>query len=275
MEIKSATFAWLEQCSLILATGEYAIPRNIPILEVRQSTVTIDMSYPLVTCPARKLNYSFAAAEALWILNGDNRVETIAPYNPNIAQFSDDGVIFNGAYGPRIQSQINFVLEKLIEDRDTRQAVLTIWTPKPVKSKDTPCTVAMSFMIRKDKLHCQVFMRSSDIWLGLPYDMFNFTMVAAYVTCQYNNLTRDKRVSLGELSVTAASSHAYIQNCERIIECINDASSHDCNKLPTNFITESHWSWIYDCLISCRDKNESLNPESWIIRPTYSPKEKS
>ena len=81
------------------------------------------------------------AAEALWILSGDNKVETIAPYNKNIKQFSDDGIIFQGAYGPRIISQLDYVIESLRKDRESRQAVLTIWNPNPKPSIEELKTV--------------------------------------------------------------------------------------------------------------------------------------
>lgn len=267
MKPDHASAAWLYQCAKILNTGCQVTPRGQLTLELRQSTVCVDMGFPLVVVPQRKLNYSFAAAEALWILNGDNRVETIAPYNPNIAQFSDDGVIFNGAYGPRIQSQLDFVIKKLLDDRDTRQAVLTIWTPKPLPSKDTPCTVAMAFMIRDDRLHCCVFMRSSDVWLGLPYDIFNFTLVAARVACQFNSFHVGVPVILGELQITAASSHAYNRDHTRIRECIMSGDNHRCRELPQVFIRVGDWSAIENSLLACRDKHESQWSQPWVINP--------
>lgn len=262
----NATTAWLTQCIKIMGGGEPVTPRGQPTLELRQSTVYVDMRYPLVTCKPRKLSYSFAAAEALWILDGDNRVKTIAPYNANIAQFSDDGVIFNGAYGPRIQAQLDFVLAKLREDRNTRQAVLTIWESRPAPSKDTPCTVAMSFMIRDDQLHCQVFMRSSDVWLGLPYDIFNFTLVAALVTCMYN-VGRMDSVELGELTITAASSHAYERDHTRIRECVTSGDDRPCHELPQEFVRVGDWQSIEASLIACRDKHDSQRAQAWVINP--------
>lgn len=262
----NATAVWLSQCYDILREGKKVVPRGQPTLELRTSTVCVDMNYPLVMCAARKLNYSFAAAEALWMMSGDNRVETIAPYNPNISQFSDDGVIFNGAYGPRIQSQMDFVITKLEEDRDTRQAVLTIWEPRPAPSKDTPCTVAMDFMIRDDELHCAVFMRSSDVWLGLPYDIFNFSMITTRLACQWNRSGMFEPVALGELTITAASSHAYERDHDRIRECISEGAAERCLPVPAECVYAGDWEAIEDSLIACRDKLDSQWDQSWVIR---------
>jgi thymidylate synthase len=168
------------------------------------------------------------AAEALWILDGSDQLSELVRYNPNMAAFSDDGVTLAGAYGPRIMPQIPYVVSKLREDRDTRQAALTIWTPSPAPSKDIPCTVAMDFKVRDGKLNLHVFMRSSDIWLGLPYDVFSFSCVA-YLVC---SILGD--VTPGTLYLTAASSHLYERHWG---EKIGDPPETECLSVP-----ETYWS---------------------------------
>jgi thymidylate synthase len=155
------------------------------------------------------------AAEAYWILSGDDRVETIAPYNPNISAFSDDGVKFFGAYGPKIHSQIDYVVAKLCADKFSRQAGLTIWRENPPKTLDVPCTVSIFFNIREKEdgrnfLNVNVFMRSSDIWLGVPYDVFNFSMLG-YMVC---GMLRKAGIDVEPncLYLTAASGHLYEKN---------------------------------------------------------------
>jgi thymidylate synthase len=98
-------------------------------------------------------------------LSGDDKVATISPYNGRIADFSDDGMKFFGAYGPKIIAQLPFILDKLRKDPMSRQAGLTIWRESRRSPKDVPCTVAMFFSVRDGKLNNHVFMRSSDAWL--------------------------------------------------------------------------------------------------------------
>ena len=180
-------------------------------------TIAVDMRRPVLLVPERKLSYQFMAAEAYWMLMGDDTVAGVAPWNKNISQFSDDGVKFFGAYGPKILDQLDYVVGKLLEDHDTRQAGLTIWREKPPKTKDVPCTVAMFFSLREgvdegvSALEMNVFMRSNDVWLGTPYDVFNFSMVAHLVCCRLNqsNWLPGSDVAPGMLRLTAASSHLY------------------------------------------------------------------
>jgi len=229
-KIATVTDAWLETLRRLIGYGEPIAPRGQKTIELPQLTFIADMRHPVLMTPKRSLNYRFMAAEALWILEGEDRVETIAPWNSRIAQFSDDGKTFFGAYGPRYVAQLPYVVNKLMNDPDTRQAGLTLWRPCPPETKDVPCTIALFFQIRNDKLNCHVFMRSSDAWLGLPYDTFNFSMIAHQVcgflnqhrrgSAARNNKAEPDDIEPGSLFLTAASSHLYERDLETARACL-------------------------------------------------------
>lgn len=214
------THAWIDLLGDIMANGEIVSPRGKrtrELLHTRSTCVRMDQA--MVAMPDRRLNYKFQCAEALWILGGDNRLAPLTKHVKRMADFSDDGVTLAGAYGPRINPQLDYVVNALVKDRDTRQAVLTIWTPNPAPSKDIPCTVAMAFSIRENHLYQHVYMRSSDAWLGVPYDMFSFAAVGLKVACLYNAMTKVLQaegalepVWPGGLTITATSAHLYSEN---------------------------------------------------------------
>lgn len=229
--MRSFSLTWLDLLHMVMATGKDVSPRGMLTRELMQYTIQVNMRKPVLTVPLRKINYKFMAAEAYWILTGDNRVETIAPYNKNIANFSDDGETFFGAYGPKIVDQIPYVVNKLMADPDSRQAGLIIWRESPPQTKDVPCTVAIFFNIRtkdgKRYLNANVFMRSNDVWLGTPYDVFNFCMLGHFV-CGYLNKMNGIVGSVdailpGKLFLTAASMHLYDSNWEDANICIRSA----------------------------------------------------
>ena len=204
---------WLNALKDTMYHGVYVSPRGMLTKEIPQRTIIVNMRKPVLRVPDRKLSYTFMVAEAYWILTGDDRVSTIEQYNNNIAKFSDDGNVFYGAYGPKIWEQLGYLVQKLISDPDSRQAGLTIWRENPKPSKDIPCTVAVFFNIRDNKLNAHVFMRSSDIWLGVPYDVFNFSMLSHLVCCRINKKRAvEDSVTPGLLYLTAASSHIYESN---------------------------------------------------------------
>lgn len=247
MAIKDFNLTWLEVIESTLTNGIFRSPRGMPTLETIHRTIQVNMRRPVLTVKARKLSYTFMLAEAHWILSGSDRVSDIAPYNTNIAKFSDDGQIFAGAYGPKIHSQIASVLKKLIDDPDTRQACINIWRENPLPSKDIPCTMSIVFQIRDNKLHCSVFMRSSDIWLGLPYDVFNFSMLSHWVCALINESNiHGSIVSPGILSLTAASSHLYKINFTEANKVLNLGPADDSirsvqNQTPRGFYTDSNY----------------------------------
>ena len=223
MEIigSTATELWLTALAHIIHSGVATYPRGFICYELMNVHLDINMFQPIVTAPARKLGYRFLCAEAAWILNGDDRVETIAPYSKIISEFSDDGKIFFGSYGTKIVAQLAYVAHKLIADNDTRQAVLTIWRENPGYSRDIPCTISVQFLIRDGYLHCIDTMRSSDIWLGIPYDMFNFTMLSSYLILLLNKMA-DLELKLGKLFFNLGSFHLYKRDKLSAQKCLGD-----------------------------------------------------
>lgn len=210
---------WINHACKLAMVGDEIAPREKKTKELLCQSITIDMRRPVLTIPGRKLNYKFMAAEAYWILSGDDKVENISPFCKNIAQFSDDGERFFGAYGPKIQDQLPYVVEKLTEDPFSRQAGLTIWRENPPATKDVPCTISIFFSIRDGLLHVHANMRSSDVWLGLPYDAFNFSMLGHLVCAHINQSDFSKAhgsVRPGNLCITMTSSHLYDENREGV-----------------------------------------------------------
>lgn len=131
--------AWRRALKRALTEGELVAPRGQRTKELLGHVVSIDMARAVVTSPTRKLSYRFMCAEALWILAGQNELAPLTRFVKRMADFSDDGVTLAGAYGPRLVPQLPYVVDALARDRETRQAVVTIWTPSPPPSRDIPC----------------------------------------------------------------------------------------------------------------------------------------
>jgi len=215
---ESSTNVWHNLVESLVAYGRPHSPRNLASRELIGVQTAVDMVRPFVQTSDRKLSKVFAATQASHILRGDNSLHGYGEHAKYVERFSDDGARLSGAYGPKVVDQIPFVVMKLIEDRDTRQAVMSLWRERPGDSRDVPCTLSLQFLIRDRKLHCITSMRSSDAWLGWPYDVFDFTMITATVLLEYRKLLRRKiddrwddesKVGLGCLRITAGSQHLY------------------------------------------------------------------
>ncbi len=225
--LSTATEAWLKLLMTLTHAGRYVTPRGMGTVEVPHAWMAFDMMRPIVQCEPRKLSWKFLTGEALWILSGSDLVEDIAPYNKYISDFSDDGEVFFGAYGPKVVGQLNYVVRNLVYDPESRQAVISIWRENPPKTLDVPCTCILQFMIRNGALNCHVYMRSSDAWLGVPYDWFNFSMIALKVACEVNREAAvPPIVKLGAMYWTAGSSHLYEKNWQDVVQCMSWYHDH-------------------------------------------------
>jgi len=215
---------WCYTAKEILLHGDPAYTRDKAVTEILGKQTSVDMNYPILTQANRELGYKFMFAEAHWILSGDNRVQNIAHYSRMIKDFSDDGVTFFGAYGPKIVSQLGHVVKALQDDDETRQAVINIWRESPPPSKDIPCTISLQFLVRYNQLHIIDTMRSSDIWLGWPYDIFNMSMVARYVLSYLKEIDREvwDQVTLGKLYLNAGSMHLYNTEEQKLAFLLED-----------------------------------------------------
>jgi thymidylate synthase len=229
------TLRWQKIIKDILVDGHSS--RNTKeMIGMQQS---FDMNYPVISCPGRRLNTNFMIAEAAWILSGSNDISFPVKYMKIYETFSDNKVIMSGAYGPAIFRQMHYVLDTLHGDIDSRQAVLTIWTERPQQSKDIPCTVSLQFIVRDAKLHCIANMRSSDVYLGLPYDIFVFSMIAT-------NIANNLGVDLGYLTWQAGSAHVYNRDYENAANCLEFRSPGSPKNGAVNYNVERHLKDILD-----------------------------
>lgn len=169
----------------------------------------LDPTSVVMASKMRRWNYRFALAESAWILSGSDKLGWLAKYNSKMRDFSDDGDTLSGAYGPRFVDQLPWVLESIKRDHDTRQAVITTWYPRVEgqRSKDVPCTVAFHFQVIHNRLCMTVFMRSNDVWLGVPYDVFSFTTIQRVVASML-------RLTPGRYTHIASNFHIYEHDAE-------------------------------------------------------------
>lgn len=171
-----------------------------------------DPTKNIVTNAIRKMPMRYAIGELAWYLSGSNRVSDIARFAKKWVDISDDGIHNNSAYGWRIYDKFDFnqweyVKGLLQRDPNTRQAVIHIKDADNRPTKDTPCTVYLQFLLRDGKLNLSVHMRSNDIWMGVPYDMFSFCFLQMKMAMELG-------VEIGQYTHYAGSLHMYARDFE-------------------------------------------------------------
>ena len=183
--------------------------------------------------PSRKFSVHYLVAELLWYLSGENKTEWISNYSSFWKNISDDGKTANSAYGARIFKpnsaiasssivQWDYIKKELERDPDSRRAVIHIrsaWDSFSAKL-DVPCTLTLQFFIRDEKLHMVTNMRSSDLILGIAYDIPAFTIFQEL-------LAKELNVDLGEYTHISNSLHIYEHHFKMVEKMLsNDEVTH-------------------------------------------------
>lgn len=169
----------------------------------------------------RALSREYAAAELLWYLLRTDEVKWLLPYAPQYEKFGESNGRAFGAYGYRLAMNIrgadmlNLAVAKLKRLPDTRQCVISLWRPNDLEymgmKNDLPCTLTWQFILRDGMLHMIVSMRSNDVWLGLPYDVYVNTCIQ---TLAANTLG----VDVGTYTHHVGSLHLYDKNISAAVE---------------------------------------------------------
>lgn len=216
------TAAYWRLIDELIEDGEQVAPRGIATRELigYQFKLT-DPSNNLPVNTNRKLNAKIAYAEGLQLVAGRSFPELMVKIAPNFKAFTNGGTWFHGAYGPRIRTQIGRAIAQLQADPSSRQALVTIWDPAYdgyTGVNDTPCTVALQFFIRDNRLEMVTTMRSNDVWWGTPYDVFQFTFLQIHVAHSLG-------VKLGTYTHQAGSFHIYERDIEAAAQVTHSKST--------------------------------------------------
>jgi len=257
------TKVWVKLLGTLLDEGAISSPRDQKTKEILNMTVEVRWGLEnVIVSPVRDLNYKFMVAEWLWIMAGLNGVDILAKYNSVMRNFSDDGHILSGAYGPRLMPQMDYVIENL-KKQDSRQAVATIWTPNPQNSKDIPCTISVQWLIRpniagSNRLNCIVNMRSSDAWLGLPYDYYTFSQITNWLGLKVG-------CPVGSVTFNLGSSHLYERDWAGALKVMEDEK---LNTVGSPDFFDSEFLPIkkedFQNMLHIPEKMANEGPEPWI-----------
>lgn len=160
-----------------------------------------------------------ALGEFCWYMRGSANIDEMRYY---LSQYPPEGKSgsIEEAYGPRLigtgefgrhYKQFERVIDKLKGKPDSRRAVIALLEPsdlEPSKS-EAPCTSALQFIRRRERLHMIAMMRSNDAYLGFPHDIFCFTMMQELIA-------RSLGVRVGEYHHFATSLHLYEGDRKRV-----------------------------------------------------------
>lgn len=185
---------------------------------INAMTIIEDPTRNIVKSKIRNMPMRYAIGEMLWYISGNNKLKEIQKYGSGWDRMSDDGKHVNSNYGWCIKYKFGFdqwewCRKELINNPNTRRAVIHIKEPSNKKSKDVNCTVCLQFFIREGKLHLTTYMRSNDLWMGFVYDVFQFTNMLVLMSMELE-------LEVGTYTHIAGSLHLYKRDYEKSLENI-------------------------------------------------------
>lgn len=213
--------------NFLLEGGEWNSRRNGPVVEYCSSPVVLTYLHPLervLYYADRDANPFFHLAESLWMLAGRQDVTWLSQWSSQIAQYSDDGLVFNGAYGYRWRhafgkDQIQVLKRLLLRDPQTRRANLQMWLPKSdlhsseAKTRDACCNLSALFYVSpEERLNLTVFNRSNDLILGCcGANAVHFSYLLEYIASSVG-------IEVGRYNQVSNNLHAYKEPWEKFVE---------------------------------------------------------
>lgn len=229
---------WYNVISTLAKNGRTDSSRDGEVVGEVLNAVTVidDPTRCILRSPMRNLPMRYCIGELLWYLSGNPNLSAIQLYTNAWDRMSDNGSTVNSNYGYIIQGSVDRcngedencvdqkryfdqmkMCEKLLrKDPNTRQAVIHIKSARDVvnyPTKDLNCTVCLQFFIREGKLYMTTYMRSNDLWMGFPNDVFQFTCMQVYMAMRLN-------VGLGSYTHIAGSLHLYERDYKKSLENI-------------------------------------------------------
>jgi thymidylate synthase len=187
-----------------------------------------------------------AAAEVAWQFMGTRNPEFILRQAPKLwSKFVEDGEL-KTAYGYRWREafgrdQLDLAMKALTDDPSNRQVWMQAWDPRtdglgqPGQPKNIPCPIGFTLGRDKNKVHMSLFIRSSDVFVGLPYDVMCYALTLDAI-CASMGLVP------GTLHVTLAHPHIYEPHWKMVQACVTgefDSNDWDGKK---RFGDRSSWS---------------------------------
>lgn len=239
---KNITHSFVDVLEKIKKDGTSITTRGNVQVEILSQLLRIENPRErVIVIPHRNNNIFALIAETFWVLGGRDDLAYLSHYLPRASDFSDDGLIWRAAYGPRLRNwhgtdQVREVVSLLRKDPSTKRAVMVIYDPQKdfVETKDVPCNNWLHFMIRDGRLHLNVTVRANDaIWGFGGINSFQWSIL-------HEMMAFWTGTQVGTLSWFVGTIHIYERHykiSERIIEGFGDKTLYDFGIKTPHFST--------------------------------------
>ena len=203
-----------------------------------QMRFNLEDGFPLIT--TKKIHLKSIIYELLWFLNGDNNIKYL---NDNGVRIWDEWADKNGDLGPvygvqwrswqgkdgTSHDQIKNLIKTLKNNPYSRRHIISAWNVSEIENMALPpCHTIFQFYVNDNKLSCQLYQRSADVFLGVPFNIASYALLTMMIA-QVCDL------KLGDFVHTFGDAHIYLNHLEQV----NLQLSREPYPLPIMKINES------------------------------------
>ncbi len=204
--------------------------------------------FPMVT--TKKLHLRSIIHELLWFLKGDVNVKYLQDNNVNIwNEWADENGNLGPIYGCQWRSwpaedgsyidQISQVIDQIKNNPDSRRLIVSAWNVGEIENMALPpCHAFFQFYVSQGKLSCQLYQRSADLFLGVPFNIASYALLTHMIAQECN-------LGVGDFVHTLGDAHIYMNHLEQVTQQL----SRTPKPLPTLLLNpkvQSVFDFTYD-----------------------------
>lgn len=183
-----------------------------------QMRFDLSQGFPLVT--TKKLSLRSIIHELLWFLQGDTNIKYLHDNNVTIwDEWADQDGNLGPVYGKqwrawetkdgKVIDQMSEVVQQIITNPNSRRLIVAAWNVGEIsKMALPPCHLLFQFYVANNKLSCQLYQRSCDSFLGVPFNIASYSLLTHMVAQQCN-------LEVGEFIWTGGDCHLYLNHLEQ------------------------------------------------------------
>lgn len=214
----------------------------------RQMRFDLEKGFPLLT--TKRLHIRSIIIELLWFLRGDTNIAWLKENGVSIwDEWADEKGDLGPVYGKqwrswaapdgRVIDQIQWVLDEIRTNPNSRRLIVSAWNPADVNDMALPpCHCLFQFNVAGGRLNCQLYQRSADVFLGVPFNIASYALLT-------HMMARATGLKPGEFVHTLGDAHLYLNH----IEQAELQLTREARALPTLWMNPEKtdlFSWTYE-----------------------------
>jgi thymidylate synthase len=186
----------------------------------RQLRFDLAQGFPLLT--TKKVHFKSIVLELIWFLRGETNVRWLQERGCTIwDEWADEDGELGPVYGKqwrswaapdgRVIDQIGAVAASLRANPDSRRHMVSAWNPADVEAMALPpCHCLFQFYVAGGRLSCQLYQRSADVFLGLPFNIASYALLTHLMAAEAG-------LAVGELIITLGDAHLYLNHLDQAL----------------------------------------------------------